>query len=92
MLSRREIHVKPAGDLSEGQDEILQLSDMDLLMPKLYVHMIEIFELPKDVDKTAIIENLVKGLERTLADYPILTGKWSYGDVPLSIGRFWFII
>jgi hypothetical protein len=74
MANRREIRVGALGAATEGPDEIFQLSDLDHLMPKLYVHMIEIFELPENADKTSIVNNLVKGLERTLADYPILTG------------------
>ncbi|KAH8651277.1 transferase family-domain-containing protein [Xylariales sp. PMI_506] len=85
MSNRREIHVKPLGAVNEGQDEIFQLSDLDHLMPKLYVHMIEIFEQPENFDKNTIVGNLVKGLERTLADYPILTGTLHFDNVAKRI-------
>ncbi|KAH7489422.1 hypothetical protein FOMA001_g2342 [Fusarium oxysporum f. sp. matthiolae] len=44
-------------------------------MPKLYMHMIEIFELLQGVSKASIVRGLATGLERTLADYPILSGR-----------------
>lgn len=77
MASLKEINVRPLGGETQGQDEIFQLSDLDHLMPKLYVHMIEIFELSENTDKASIIDNLVKGLECTLVDYPLLTGQLS---------------
>ncbi|RDW87983.1 hypothetical protein BP6252_00015 [Coleophoma cylindrospora] len=80
MANRREIRVRPVGDATEGKDEIFQLSDLDHLMPKLYVYMIEIFELPEDTDKLSIINNLVTGLERTLSNYPILTGTLHFDN------------
>ncbi|ENH72293.1 hypothetical protein FOC1_g10004532 [Fusarium oxysporum f. sp. cubense race 1] len=52
----------------------------DHLMPKLYVHMIEIFELPQDVSKASIVRGLATGLERTLADYPILSGTLHFDN------------
>lgn len=64
----------------EGKDEITQLSDLDHLMPKLYVHMIEVFELPADANKDAIINNLLQGLARTLDDYPIVAGTLHFDN------------
>ena len=74
MTDRREINVRPVGVGKDAPDEIFQLSDLDHLMPKLYVHMIEIFELPQNTPKDTIVNRLIVGLERALADYPILTG------------------
>ena len=75
MTDRREINVRPIGVGKDAPDEIFQLSDLDHLMPKLYVHMIEIFELPQNIPKDTIVNRLIVGLERALSDYPILTGK-----------------
>jgi hypothetical protein len=75
MTNQRELGVRPVGTDSETSDEVIQLSDLDHLMPKLYVHMIEIFELPENSIKDSIVKNLISGLERALADYPILTGQ-----------------
>lgn len=75
MAGTKEIRVKAAMVTGAGQHRVLQLSDLDHLMPKLYVHMIEIFELPAQANKEMIVDNLVKGLQRTLADYPLLTGE-----------------
>ncbi|KAJ4259000.1 hypothetical protein NW762_008088 [Fusarium torreyae] len=79
-MARRQINVRPQGVETEGHDEIIQLSDLDHLMPKLYVHMIEIFELPADSSKDSIVGSLVKGLERTLADYAILSGTLHFDN------------
>jgi hypothetical protein len=75
MTNQRELGVRPVETDSETSDEVIQLSDLDHLMPKLYVHMIEIFELPENSIKDSIVKNLISGLERALADYPILTGQ-----------------
>jgi hypothetical protein len=75
MTNHRELNVRPIGTDPWTSDDIIQLSDLDHLMPKLYVHMIEIFELPENSIKDSIVKNLVSGLERALADYPILTGQ-----------------
>lgn len=75
MTDRREINVRPIGVGKHAPDKIFQLSDLDHLMPKLYVHMIEIFELPQNIPKDTIVNRLIVGLERALSDYPILTGK-----------------
>lgn len=87
MAASREIRVprapkSGAGDngTSSEEDVITQLSDLDLLMPKLYVHMIEIFSLPSDADKQQIISNLTNGLSLTLAEYPILTGTLHFDN------------
>ena len=79
MADHREIRVKataPAGAVDD-LETIHQLSELDLLMPKLYIHMIEIFELVDGVNKDKVVDNITKGLARTLADYPILTGEYS---------------
>ncbi|KAK6063342.1 trichothecene 3-o-acetyltransferase [Seiridium cupressi] len=80
MAPTQEIRVRPLGAATQGEDQVFQLSDLDHLMPKLYVHMIEIFEQPESVDKSVIVANLVKGLERALADYPILTGTLHFDN------------
>ncbi|KAF4447208.1 Trichothecene 3-O-acetyltransferase [Fusarium austroafricanum] len=80
MTGPRIISVKPLGSDPQAKDKILQLSDVDHLMPKLYVHVIEIFELPDDISKESIINNLASGLERTLADYLILTGTLQFDN------------
>lgn len=83
MAATRTIKVLPVGPAFDGRDdhgEVFQLSDMDLLMPKLYVHMIEVFSLPRDADRQQILSKLTEGLSRTLADYPILTGTLHFDN------------
>ncbi|CAN8097805.1 unnamed protein product [Discula destructiva] len=84
MATSREIRVAPH-TASNGTPvpnnnghAIFQLSDLDLLMPKIYIQMIEIFELPADADKALILSALTKGLSVTLADHPILTGTLNF--------------
>uniref|UniRef100_A0A0D2XF84 Trichothecene 3-O-acetyltransferase n=1 Tax=Fusarium oxysporum (strain Fo5176) TaxID=660025 RepID=A0A0D2XF84_FUSOF len=80
MTGPQVIDVRPMGAETEAPDVIFQLSGLDHLMPKLYVHMIEIFEMPQDVSKDSIVESLVTGLERTLVDYPILSGTLHFDN------------
>lgn len=88
MVTTREIRVqatKPGvgNGISSSKDApptVTQLSDLDLLMPKINVHMIEVFSLPPDADKQQIICNLTHGLSLTLADYPILAGTLHFDN------------
>ncbi|KAK2680290.1 Transferase [Fusarium oxysporum f. sp. vasinfectum] len=80
MAGQRVINVRPMGAETNAPGRIFQLSDLDHLMPKLYVHMVEIFELPQVVSKDSIVESLVTGLERTLVDYPILSGTLHFDN------------
>ncbi|KIL89227.1 hypothetical protein FAVG1_07621 [Fusarium avenaceum] len=80
MANQRGLSVQPTGADPGASDDIIQLSDLDHLMPKLYVHMIEIFELPENSAKDSIVQNLTSGLERALADYPILTGTLHFDN------------
>ncbi|KAM0206360.1 hypothetical protein ACHAPA_009597 [Fusarium lateritium] len=80
MTNQREIGVQPTRVDPGTSDEVIQLSDLDHLMPKLYVHMIEIFQLPENGIKDSIVNSLISGLERALADYPILTGSLHFDN------------
>ncbi|PSR79900.1 trichothecene 3-o-acetyltransferase [Coniella lustricola] len=80
METRRVIHVGPVQSANSQHHEVFQLSDVDHLMPKLYVHMIEIFKQPENIDKGQLVNNLVTGLQHTLADYPILTGTLHFDN------------
>ncbi|KXJ88363.1 trichothecene 3-o-acetyltransferase [Microdochium bolleyi] len=80
MADDQQIRVKPATASGARLDKVYLLSDLDHLMPKLYVHMIEIFELPAQTDKTQVVNNLVEGLARTLADYPLLAGTLHFDN------------
>lgn len=71
MATIRETRVQPCAN---KQDEIVQLADLDVIEPKLYVHIIEVFSLQPNADKQNALDNLTEGLSRTLAEYPILVG------------------
>lgn len=77
MTTLRETGVQPHGN---KQDEVVQLADLDVIEPKLYVHMIEVFSLRPDADKQQILNNLTEGLSRTLAEYPILVGTLHFDN------------
>lgn len=83
MKTSREIRVQPVRrgpGYSINEDVITRLSDLDLLMPKLYVHMIEVFSLPPGTDKEQIVSNLTRGLSLTLGDYPVLAGTLHFDN------------
>jgi trichothecene 3-O-acetyltransferase len=72
MAAIRETRVEPR---SSKKGEVVRLSDLGVIEPKLYVHMIEVFSLQPDADKQQILNNLSEGLSRTFAEYPILVGS-----------------
>lgn len=87
MATSREIRVQPYGatgkSITNGNEHdhvIFQLSNLDLLMPKLYVQMVEVFQLPADADKPLILSTLTDGLSLALADHPILTGTLHFDN------------
>ncbi|KAG8164822.1 hypothetical protein KVR01_005097 [Diaporthe batatas] len=77
MATIRRATVQPYGN---KRDEVVQLADLDVIEPKLYVHIIEVFSLQPNADKQQILENLIEGLSRTLAEYPILVGTLHFDN------------
>jgi hypothetical protein len=55
-------------------------------MPKIYVQIVEVFKLAPEADKAKIVDNMVKGLEFTLSQYPILAGGLK---MDAENGRLW---
>jgi hypothetical protein len=55
-------------------------------MPKIYVQIVEVFKLAPDTDKTKIVDDMVKGLEVTLSQFPILVGGLK---MDAENGRLW---
>lgn len=86
MFDSREIRVQPRGTnttaslTSNDKEVVFQLSDLDHLMPKTYVHLVEIFRLPADTNKAFVLAILTNGLSRALADDPILTGTLHFDN------------
>lgn len=74
-MSSQVIQVQPLG-WKDGSYEPQKyfLSDMDHTMPRIYVMIAEIFELPEDADKDAIVQSLCKGLAFALTQYPPVAG------------------
>lgn len=85
-MEGREIHVRPQGSGSDSGTRRFELSDMDHTMPKIYVQIAEIFELPLEADRDAIMQNLTRGLEFALGQYPVMAGVLRMDD---SNGRMW---
>jgi hypothetical protein len=55
-------------------------------MPKIYVQIVEVFKLAPDADKAKVVDNMVKGLEFTLGQFPILVGGLK---MDAENGRLW---
>lgn len=53
-------------------------------MPKIFCLIVEIFELPNDVDREIIVRNLTQGLQFTLSQYPLVAGVLNMDE---STGR-----
>jgi hypothetical protein len=67
-------------------EEHFDVSDMDHTMPKIYVQIVEVFKLAQDSEKPRIVDGMMKGLEYTLSQYPILTGGLK---MDAENGRLW---
>jgi trichothecene 3-O-acetyltransferase len=73
-MALREIRVRPLGWEAMSPRQDFALSEMDHLMPKMYVLISEIFECPRTLDREHIVTSLTRGLETALVSYPILAG------------------
>jgi hypothetical protein len=85
-MSTAEIPIRPTGWESAPEEEQFVISDMDHTMPKIYVQIVEVFKLPPDAEKSRIVDNMVKGLEYTLSQFPILAGNLK---MDAENGRLW---
>lgn len=73
-MSAPEIQVRPTGWESAPLEEQFVVSDMDHTMPKIYVQIVEVFKLAPDSEQHKIVDSMVRGLEYTLSQFPILAG------------------
>lgn len=85
-MSTAKIRIRPTGWESAPEEEQFVISDMDHTMPKIYVQIVEVFKLPPDAEKSRIVDNMVKGLEYTLSQFPILAGNLK---MDAENGRLW---
>ncbi|KAF7290948.1 Omega-hydroxypalmitate O-feruloyl transferase [Mycena chlorophos] len=75
-MSSRVLRVFPPsrnGDSNEQPGVVL--SDMDHILHGIYVLLVEVFRLSNDADQDAIVDNMRKGLEYTLSQYPAVAGS-----------------
>ncbi|KAI7641311.1 hypothetical protein KC318_g21903, partial [Hortaea werneckii] len=88
MAEARCIQVRPTAWESGQEMDLFPLSDMDHTMPKIYAQIAEVFELKDESEenKATIVANLVKGLEFSLAQYPIMAGGLKMDP---ETGRMW---
>ncbi|KAI7026959.1 hypothetical protein KC327_g5805 [Hortaea werneckii] len=88
MAETKCIQVRPTAWESNQKMDLFPLSDMDHTMPKIYVQIAAVFELKDEGEtkKAKIVANLVKGLEFTLAQYPIMAGGLKMDP---ETGRMW---
>jgi trichothecene 3-O-acetyltransferase len=68
------MRVRPSNWKTAPAEEQFMLSDMDHTMPKVYVLILEIFELQASIDRDDLVRNMEHGLEFALSQYPILAG------------------
>lgn len=85
-MSSAEIRIRPSGWEDAPASEHFELSDMDHTMPKIYVQIAEIFELPEGSDKQVVVDSVSKGLEFALSQFPALAGTIHMDE---QNGRMW---
>lgn len=85
-MSAKELRIRPAGWESAPAEEDFALSDMDHTMPKIYVQIVEVFQLAPHVEKAKVVDSMAKGLEVTLSQFPILAGGLK---MDADNGRLW---
>ena len=85
-MSAPEIQVRPTGWESAPLEEQFVVSDMDHTMPKIYVQIVEVFKLAPDSEQHKIVDSMVRGLEYTLSQFPILAGGLK---MDAENGRLW---
>lgn len=73
-MASGEIQIHPTGWETSPESERHPLSLIGHIMPKIYVLIAEVFELPSDVDTVAVTQNMQAGLEFALSQFPVLTG------------------
>ncbi|KAF3000692.1 hypothetical protein E8E13_002152 [Curvularia kusanoi] len=73
-MSTTEMQVHPIGWENGPVEEQFAISDVDHTMPNIYVQIVEVFKLEPTSEKPKIVESMVKGLEYTLSQFPILAG------------------
>lgn len=71
----QEIRVRRANWREVPREQKFELSDMDHTMPKIFVPIVEVFELPDGADKEEIVATFRKGLEFALTQYPVVNGS-----------------
>lgn len=74
MVAPESIAVHPAGWGDEPLEQAIELSAFDHIMPKIYVLMVLVFELPPESKKHEIIRRFQQGLQVTLSQFPVLAG------------------
>lgn len=75
LAAGQEIRVRRADWRYVPREEKFELSDMDHTMPKIFVPIVEVFEMPDGADKDDIITTFRKGLEFALTQYPVVNGS-----------------
>lgn len=85
----RRIDVRPLGWETSKETEVLPLTLLGQTMPKIYGLIVEIFKLPELItveQQESIVENLRRGLEKTLQQYPIMVGIMEWDEKSGEIG------
>jgi len=71
---QRTIAVHPTGWKDEPLEQRIELSALDHAMPKIYVLMVLVYQLPEQYSEEKVIQSMRGGLEITLSQFPVLAG------------------
>lgn len=74
------------GDPTDEVSESFELSDLDMLMPATYVPFALIYKLPCHEARSEVVASLMRGLNGTLKQIPMLLGRLR---VRSTNGRLW---
>ncbi|KAK7541923.1 trichothecene 3-o-acetyltransferase [Phyllosticta citribraziliensis] len=86
MARKTVLRVSSSNPANEPGREDFPLSDFDHTLPKIYTQVTLTFKLEDDVDRQAVIENLIVGLQRTLSQYRSLRGTL---QTDVATGKLW---
>lgn len=92
-MPTQQIHVRPLGGNSSptGNGTLgsrYTLSNFDVIMPRIYIPILEVFELPPNTDKDFLVGNLMRGLQFALSQYPPVTGVLHTVESTRKLGTY----
>ncbi|KUJ09022.1 uncharacterized protein LY89DRAFT_788437 [Mollisia scopiformis] len=80
-------HVRPIGWQNDPDQEIWILSDLEYMMPQVFLKFSFLYKIGEGVDEIAVIDGLKESLALTLSQYRPLTGVFKKDDGEVKIFR-----